>query len=76
MKLKTRIIITVVFLIVFFSTVFIIRFYYDKKIDFEQSLMQTDIALTDDGTRVIIFEDEQGNEYIKFGDGPIERVME
>lgn len=42
----------------------------------EKMLTQTEVAMTDDGTTVICYEDDKGNEYIKFGDNPIERVME
>lgn len=48
----------------------------ESKLEQNDGLTQTEVALTDDGTTVICYKDDKGNEYIKFGDNPIERVME
>lgn len=70
MKTKTRIIITVCFLILFFSAAFAYRSCHQKPL-----FTQTEIGHTDDGTIVFCYEDDKGNEYIKFGDNPIEKIQ-
>lgn len=34
-------------------------------------LIQTEVALTEDGVRVVYYVDEQGNEYVRYGDSEI-----
>ena len=70
MKLKTRLLIGLIGI----SIMFFLALVYRSGQEANKQLTQTDTGLMCDGTKITYYVDQNGTEYVQFGDGEIEVI--